>query len=96
MPVWAKPNSNATIMATIDFDSTTKLGSTSLTAGQYDVVAEGNQAKFEREDKIVAVVPCVLKELSSKARHTEFLIDHDQLTEIQVSGKTQAIELSTN
>jgi secreted trypsin-like serine protease len=96
LPALAKSNSKATIKTTVDLTSTTKVGSTTLAPGHYEVVVEGNQAKFERDGKTVAEVHCTLKDLSTKAQQTEATADHDQLTEIQVSGKTQAIEFSAN
>lgn len=96
LPALAKPNTNASIKATIDITSPTKIGSTTLAPGQYNVTVEANQAKFEQDRKTVAEVPCTLKDLPSKAQETQFLVNDDQITEIQVSGKTQAIEFSAN
>lgn len=96
LPVLAKPNSNATIKAAIDISATTKLGSTTLAPGHYNVSIQGSQAKFEHNGKTVAEVPCTLKDLTTKAQETDITVDHDQLTEIHVSGKTQAIEFSAN
>jgi hypothetical protein len=95
LPALAKANSNATIMATFDVTSATKLGSTTLAPGHYVVEVEGNQAKFRKDGKTVAEVPCTVKELSSKAQQTGFQVDHEQITEIHISGKTQAIEFAT-
>jgi hypothetical protein len=95
IPSYARTNSNDSISATIDLDSKANLNKTALVPGQYKVVAQGNQSKFEKDGKIVAEVPCTLKNLSRKANHNEFFLDHDRLTEIRVSGKNQAIELSS-
>ena len=91
-PVWAKTDSNATIKATITLYSKLTLGSTSLAPGEYNVTVEGNQAKFEQKGKVVAQVPCTLKTLASKAAQTEFLADQGRMTEIQVSGRTEAVD----
>jgi hypothetical protein len=91
-PVWAKTDSNASIKTTITLYSKVTLGSTSLAPGHYDVTVEGNQAKFEQGGKVVAQVPCTLKTLASKAPQTQFLADQGRMTEIQVSGKTEAID----
>jgi hypothetical protein len=93
-PSHARTSSNDSLTAKIDLASTTNINNTTLSPGEYKVVAEGNQAKFEKDGKVVAEVPCTLKTLSNKSAHTEFVIDHDRLLEIQVSGKTQAIEFS--
>ena len=97
IPLWAKPkpSSSETIKATIEVSSSTALGSMTLAPGEYHVTATGNQVKFERDGKIVAEVPCTMKDLSSKAQQTEISVDHDRLTEIQVSGKTKAIEFGS-
>jgi hypothetical protein len=95
IPSWAKNNSNGSLSATIDLNSKAALNNTTLVPGEYRVVVEGNQAKFEKDGKVVAEVPCTLKTLSTKATQTEFVVDHDRLTEIKVSGKTEAIEFSS-
>ena len=95
IPAWARNNSNNSLSATLDLDSTATINSTTLTPGQYKVVAEGNQAKFEKDGKVVAEVPCTLKTLSSKAAQSEFVMDHNRLMEIQVAGKMEAIDFSS-
>ncbi len=96
IPVRAKNNSSDSLTATLDLDSTATINKTTLTPGEYRVVAEGNQARFEKDGKTVAEVPCTLKTLPNKASLSEFVMDHDRLTEIQVAGKTEAIEFSTS
>ena len=97
IPSWAKDNSSGALTARISLDSATTVNNsnTTLEPGEYKVVAEQNQAKFEKDGKVVAEVPCTLKTLSGKAAHTEFSIDQGRLLEIQVSGKTEAIEFSS-
>ena len=46
--VWAKSDSGDSITATIKLTATTTVGTTQLAPGDYKVVAEGNQAKFEQ------------------------------------------------
>jgi len=89
LPVWARPES---LKSTIVVSSPLKVGSSTLAPGHYDVIAEGNQAKFEHGGKVVAEVSYTLKTLPSKAHGDEFIVDHDQITEIQFAGKTQAID----
>jgi hypothetical protein len=96
LPARANSNSNATIKATFDVTATTKVGSTTLEPGQYEVQVEGTQAKFLRGRKTVAEVPCTVKELSSKAQQTGFQVDNGQITEIDISGRTQAIAFSAS
>lgn len=96
LPAWANNNSKDSIKTTIDITSTSKVSGTTLRPGQYTVVAEGNQAKFERDGKVVAEVPCTVKTLSTKSPNNQLVMDHGQITEIDLSGKTQAIELPSN
>lgn len=94
-PSWAKKDSNA-LKTTIHLLSTTTITNTTLAPGDYNVVEEANQAKFEKDGKVVAEVPCTLKPLSSKAQQSEFYLNNNRLTEIQISGKTEAIDFPAN
>jgi hypothetical protein len=93
--VWAKNDSGDTITANVKLTATTTVGTTKLAPGNYKVIADGSKAKFQLGNKVVAEVPCTLKDFTGKINETTFVIDHDQLTEIQVSGKTKAIEFSS-
>ena len=93
--VWAKNDSGDTITANLKLTATTTVGTTKLAPGEYKVIADGSKAKFQQGNKVVAEVPCTLKDFAGKVNQTTFVIDHDQLTEIQVSGKTKAIEFSS-
>jgi hypothetical protein len=92
---WAKNDSGDTITTNLKLTSATNVGTTQIAAGEYKVVADASKAKFMQGNKVVAEVPCTLKEFSGKINQTTFIIDHDKLTEIQVSGKTKAIEFSS-
>jgi hypothetical protein len=93
--VWAKNDSGDTITANVKLTATTTVGTTKLEPGTYKVTADGSKAKFQQGNKVVAEVPCTLKDFSGKINETTYVLDHGQLTEIQVSGKTKAIEFST-
>jgi len=93
--VWAKNDSGDTITTNVKFTSTTMVGTTKLAAGEYKVIADGSKAKFQQGSKVVAEIPCTLKDFTGKINETTFVIDKNQLTEIQVSGKTKAIEFSS-
>jgi hypothetical protein len=93
--VWAKNDSGDTITANLKLTTTTSVGTTKLAPGEYKVVADGSKAKFQQGNKVVAEIPCTLKDFAGKVNETTFVLDHDQLTEIQVSGKTKAIEFSS-
>lgn len=91
VPSWGRPNANDSLTATIDLGSTTTIQNKQLQPGRYKVVAEGNEAKFERNGKVVAEVPCTLKTLSQKAQQDDYQTDRNRLTQIDVSGKMQAM-----
>jgi len=93
--VWAKNESNDTITATVKLTAPTNVGGTKLAPGEYKVTAEAGKAKFQQGSKVVAEVPCTLKDFSGKITQTTFVIDNEQLTEIQVSGKAKAIDFSS-
>ena len=93
--VWAKNDSGDTITANVKLTATTTVGTTQLAPGTYKVIADGSKAKFELGNKVVAEIPCTLKDFTGKINETTFVIDNNKLTEIQVSGKTKAIEFSS-
>jgi hypothetical protein len=93
--VSAKNDSGDTITANLKLTSATSVGSTKLAAGDYKVIADGSKAKFEQGNKVVAEIPCTLKDFSGKIIETTFILDHNQMTEIQVAGKSKAIEFSS-
>ena len=66
-----------------------------LAPGEYKVIADGSKAKFQQGNKVVAEIPCTLKDFAGKINETTFVIDNNQLTEIQVSGRSKAIEFSS-
>ena len=92
--VWAKNDSGDTVTANIKLTAATTIGTTQLAAGEYKVIADGSKAKFQQGSKVVAEVPCTLKDATGKDNETTFIIDHDKLTEIQISGKSKMIEFS--
>jgi hypothetical protein len=92
--VWAKNDSGDTITVNIKLTATTTVGTTQIAPGEYKVIADGNKAKFQQGNKVVAEVPCTLKDFNGKVNQTTFVIDNNKLTEIEVSGKTKAIEFS--
>ena len=92
---WAKNDSPDTITTNLKLTSNTTIGTTQLAAGEYKVIADASKAKFMQGSKVVAEVPCSLKDAGVKVNQTTFIIDHDKLTEIQVSGKSKMIEFSS-
>jgi hypothetical protein len=96
VPSWAKNNSNDSLKTTVDISETATINNNTLAPGQYTVIAEGNQARFEQDGKLVAEVPCTWKTLSSKPPYSAVMTNHDRITEVDFSGKTQAIEFPSN
>lgn len=90
--VWAKNDAGDSVTANVKLTSATTVGTTKLAPGEYKVVAEGGKAKFEQGNKVVAEVPCTLKDFTGKINATTFIIEKDQLTEIQVAGKSKSID----
>jgi hypothetical protein len=92
--VWAKNDSGDTVTAKVKFTAATTVGNMQLAPGEYKVVADASKAKFEQGSKVVAEVPCTLKDFNVKLNDTTFVIQSNKLTEIQVAGKTKAIEFA--
>ena len=95
IPAWAKPNSEGTVKTTINLQQQVTMHNSTLTPGRYEVVVEGNQAKFKQDGKVVAEIPCTWKTLPSKSQYSAVLVKNNQITEIDFSGKTQAINFSS-
>jgi hypothetical protein len=93
--VWANNDSAGTITANIKLWTTTTVGTTKLAPGEYKVTADARKATFQQGNKVVAEIPCTLKDFSGKINVTTFATDHDQLTEIQVAGRSKTIEFSS-
>ena len=92
--VWAKNDSGDTITANLKLTAKTTIGTTQLPAGEYKVTADSSKAKFQQGGKVIAEVPCTLKDATGKVNETTFIIDNNKLTEIQISGKSKMIEFS--
>jgi hypothetical protein len=92
--VWAKNDASDTITTRVTLTTTTTVGNTQLAPGEYKVTADGSKAKFELGGKVVAEVPCTLKDFSGKVNQTTFIVTDNKMTEIQVSGKTKSIDFS--
>jgi hypothetical protein len=94
--VWAKNDSSDSVTTNIRLTAASTVAGTKLAPGEYKVVAEGSKAKFEQRSKVVAEVPCTLKDNSTKVSQTTFVLNGDTLTEIQVAGKSKSIDFGGN
>ena len=88
----SKNEAGDSVTANVKLTAETTVGSTKIAAGAYKVIAEGGKAKFEQGNKVVAEVPCTVKDFQGKINETTFIIDNGQLTEIQVAGKSKTID----
>jgi hypothetical protein len=89
---WAKNDSADSLTANVKLTAATTVGTTKLAPGNYKVVVDGGKAKFEQGSKVVAEVPCTVKDFSGKINETTFVVDKDQLQQIQVAGKSKEID----
>jgi len=87
-----KNEAGDSVSANVKLTAETTVGSTKIAAGEYKVIAEGGKARFEQGSKVVAEVPCTVKDFQGKINQTTFVIDKGQLTEIQVAGKSKTID----
>jgi hypothetical protein len=90
LPIWVAAADS--IHKTVHIGSNATVAGKTLTEGDYDLMVNGNQAKFTSKGKVVAEVPCTWKTLPAKADHDIVMIDGGALTEVQFQGKTQAID----
>jgi hypothetical protein len=90
LPIWA--TAADTIHKTVHIGSNATVAGKALNSGDYELVVDGNQAKFTSKGKVVAEVPCTWKNLPAKAEHDMVMIDSGAVTELQFQGKTQAID----
>lgn len=90
--VWAKNDAGDSLTANVKLTSSAMIGGTKLAAGEYKVTVEGGKAKFQQGSKVVAEVPCTVKDSGVKVNETTFILDKDQLSEIQVAGKNKSID----
>jgi len=94
--VWAnKTDLSNAVSGTIKLSAAMKVGDAQLAAGVYKVIADENEAKFQKDNKVVAQIPCTLKPLSFMPKTTALVTENGSIAEIQVSGNEMAIEFSS-
>jgi len=91
LPMWAKP-----LKKSIELYSPARVGNTALLAGQYELVLDDRTATatFEKNNKVVAEVPYQLIQIAKAPTDALVFDKKGELTEIDFSGKSQAIELT--
>ena len=90
IPLWAKP-----LKKSITLYSPARVGNTALPAGKYELILNDKEATFEKDNKIVAATPYQWKQIA-KSPVDAIVFNKDVLTEIEFSGKSQAIEFTDN
>jgi len=93
LPVWAHTDS-----ATIHSDGNVTIGGTELKPGDYQLKVEDNakDLRVTRYGKLVAQVPVHWIQLPKKAEDTEVDLTKNQVTEVDFSGSTQAVQVRSN
>ena len=85
-PAWA-----ALAKKTVHIQHRLQVGDTTLAPGDYTVVVDGNEATFNQGRKVVAKVPCALKEGSEKFAQDAVIYADTAITEIRFAGQSQVI-----
>jgi hypothetical protein len=91
LPLWVTAATDS-LHKTVRLGATATVAGKTLQAGEYDLVVNGNQAKFSSKGKVVADVPCTWKTLPAKSDHDMVLTSGSTMTEIEFKGTTQAID----
>jgi hypothetical protein len=92
-PVFAK-----SVSQTIALTQPAKIGDASLKPGNYKFVADLNsdQVRVEHNGKLVASLVGKTVNLNNKSPYNAVVFNGRRIHEIQISGKTQAIELPSS
>jgi hypothetical protein len=92
-PVFAKSFSQ-----TLDLTRPAKLGDTSLQPGHYKVMADlsSDKVQVEQNGRLVATAMGKTVNLNNKSPYNAVVFNGRYIQEIQISGKTQAIELPSS
>lgn len=91
LPMWAASSS---IRRSIDITSKTQVNGKMLQPGKYELVVNGNQAKFEQNGKVMADAPCTWTSMKNKSEYDALLYTQNKLTGIQFDGRNQAIHFT--
>ena len=86
LPAWAVPAKK-----TIHIQQSLHVGDTTLDPGDYTVVLDGNEATFQKGNKVVAKVSCAVKEGSEKYSQNSVLYANQAITEIRFAGQSQVL-----
>jgi hypothetical protein len=89
-PVWAHSESTP-----LTLSQPATIGSTTLKPGQYRIVADlkTDQVRVERNGKLIGTFTGTPVTLNSKSEQTAIVFDGQRISEIQFTGKTEALKL---
>lgn len=88
LPVWAHTDSLPFVT-----NQTATIGGYKLAPGTYTLKASDttNQVEVSKDGATVATVPCKWVQLQQKANESEVLTNNSKVTELEFSGKTEAV-----
>ncbi len=89
-PVWAHSESTP-----LDLSQPATIGSTTLKPGQYRLIANlsTDQVRVERKGKVIGTFTGTPVTLQTKSEQTAIVFNGRQISEIQFTGKTEALKL---
>lgn len=93
LPIWAGTQTSRRDTATLDVEQPTMIGTTQLKPGDYQLQARENENTLQvlHDGKVIAQVPCHWMELPKKAENSEVITMKNQVTQVEFSGRTEAI-----
>ena len=96
LAVWARPDKTYT--AEWATSQATMIGNTQIEPGTYQIEARENQNTLDimRDGKVIAQTSCHWIQLPNKAQDTEVDTNHNQIVEVEFSGKTEAIRVGNS
>jgi hypothetical protein len=91
LPVMAKP-----ISKNISIVQPAKLGTSQLTAGEYQLLIDGTRVTVQKGKNVVAEVTGRWEERDAKSRYSSVLLGADgQVQEVRFAGENRVLVLST-
>ncbi|HEX4077017.1 MAG TPA: hypothetical protein VHX49_16575 [Candidatus Acidoferrales bacterium] len=96
LPLWA--GNTKTYTAEWDASQATTIGNTQIKPGTYKVEAHPDQNTLDivRDGKVIAQTPCHWIQLTQKASETEVETNHNQITQVEFAGKTEAVSVGSS
>jgi hypothetical protein len=91
LPAWSRTDS-----APWSVSQAATIGGTQIKPGEYQLKAEEGQGQVQvvHDGKVIAQVTCKWIQLPAKSAETEVLVNNGQVTQIQFSGRMEAIQFN--